>query len=198
MLAAVGHRLDGPRSATGGHYLKPWDDGAVVKVPIAERPPLRSIVQTPLEGCRDSGGDPVGSQSGMNVLVLTPEPIGAEQLRDALSAELEPADTQVMVIAPALHESPLKFWLSDADEAIAKADRVQRDTLEQLDNAGVPAAADTAEGDPLEAIEDALQTFPADRIVLFKHPEDAQRYREDVDPSELERRFGVPVDPATV
>jgi hypothetical protein len=134
----------------------------------------------------------------MNVLVLTPEPIGAGQLRDALSAELEPADTQVMVIAPALHEGPLKFWLSDADEAIAKADRVQRDTLEQLDNAGVPAAADTAEGDPLEAIEDALQTFPADRIVLFKHPEGAQRYREDVDPSELERRFGVPFDPATV
>jgi hypothetical protein len=134
----------------------------------------------------------------MNVLVLTPEPIGAEQLRDALRAELEPADTQVMVIAPALHEGPLKFWLSDADEAIAKADRVQRDTLEQLDNAGVPAAADTAEGDPLEAIEDALQTFPADRIVLFTHPEGAQRYREDVDPSELERRFGVPVDPARV
>ena len=44
VLAAVEQRLDGPRSATGGHYLKPWDDGAVVKVPIAERPPLRSIL----------------------------------------------------------------------------------------------------------------------------------------------------------
>jgi len=44
VLAAVEHCLDGPRSATGGHYLKPWEDGAVVKVPIAERPPLRSIL----------------------------------------------------------------------------------------------------------------------------------------------------------
>jgi hypothetical protein len=134
----------------------------------------------------------------VNVLVLTPEPIGAEQLRNALSANLEPTETQVMVVAPALHEGPLKFWLSDADDAIAKADRVQRDTLRQLDTAGVSAAADTAEGDPLEAIEDALQTFPADRIVLFTHAEDAQRYREDIDPSEVERRFGLPVDPATV
>ena len=48
-LAAVENRLDGPRSATAGHYLKPWDDGAVVRVPIAERPPLRSILQPPLE-----------------------------------------------------------------------------------------------------------------------------------------------------
>lgn len=44
VLAAVERRLDEPRSATGGHYLKPWEDGAVVRVPIAERPPLRSLV----------------------------------------------------------------------------------------------------------------------------------------------------------
>jgi glycosyltransferase involved in cell wall biosynthesis len=44
VLAAVERRLDGPRSATGGQYLKPWDGGAVATVPIAERPPLCSLV----------------------------------------------------------------------------------------------------------------------------------------------------------
>jgi len=43
VLAAVERRLDGPRSATGGHYLRPWEDGAVVHVPIDERPPLESL-----------------------------------------------------------------------------------------------------------------------------------------------------------
>jgi glucosyl-3-phosphoglycerate synthase len=44
VLAAVEQRIDGPRSVTHGHYLKPWDDGTVVRVPIVERPPLRSRV----------------------------------------------------------------------------------------------------------------------------------------------------------
>lgn len=43
VLAAAERRLDGPRSATGGHYLRPWEDGAVAHVPIDERPPLDRI-----------------------------------------------------------------------------------------------------------------------------------------------------------
>jgi glucosyl-3-phosphoglycerate synthase len=43
VLAAVERRLAGPRSATGGHYLRPWEDGAVVRVPVDERPPLQSL-----------------------------------------------------------------------------------------------------------------------------------------------------------
>jgi hypothetical protein len=134
----------------------------------------------------------------MNVLVLTSEPVGAAQIREALSGHDDTGETEVMVVAPALHESPLKFWLSDADDAIAKADGVRRETLSQLDDAGVPASADTGESDPLDAIEDALRTFPADRIVVFTHPEGEQRYREGLDPDEVQRRFGVPLDLATV
>jgi glycosyltransferase involved in cell wall biosynthesis len=43
VLAAVERRLDGSRSATAGHYLRPWEDGAVVRVPVDERPPLDSL-----------------------------------------------------------------------------------------------------------------------------------------------------------
>jgi hypothetical protein len=43
VLAAVERRLDGPRSSTGGHYLRPWEDGTVVNVPVDERPPLDSL-----------------------------------------------------------------------------------------------------------------------------------------------------------
>jgi glucosyl-3-phosphoglycerate synthase len=42
VLAAVERRIDGPRSATGGQFLRPWEDGRVVRVPVAERPPLNS------------------------------------------------------------------------------------------------------------------------------------------------------------
>jgi hypothetical protein len=103
-----------------------------------------------------------------------------------------------MVVAPALQESPLKFWLSDADDAIEAAKRVKSETLANLDDAGIPATADTGESDPMDAIGDALRTFDADRVVIFTHPEGDQRYREDVDPTEVEQRFGLPVDRAVV
>jgi hypothetical protein len=134
----------------------------------------------------------------MNILVLTSEPISARQLREAVSAPLDAEDAQVMVVAPALQESPLKFWFSDADEAIARADAVRRETVAKLDDAGVPASGDTGESDPFEAIDDALRTFPADRIVVFTHTGEGKRYREDVDAAELQERYGIPVDRAAV
>jgi glucosyl-3-phosphoglycerate synthase len=42
VLAAVERRV-GERSPAGGHYLRPWDDYAVGRVPIEERPPLESL-----------------------------------------------------------------------------------------------------------------------------------------------------------
>lgn len=129
-------------------------------------------------------------------MVLTTEPISAVHLREALPAGIEPEDAEVMVVAPALHENALRFWFSDADEAIGRAHTVGQQSLERLDEDGVSASADTGEGDLVEAAQDALQTFDADRIVLFSHPPAKQRYREDIDARELSERFGLPVDSA--
>ncbi len=135
----------------------------------------------------------------MNILVLTSEPISAQQLRDALGAPAELGeDAQVMVVAPALQDNALKFWVSDADEAIARAETVRAETVARLGADGVAAGGDTGESDPLEAIDDALRTFPADRIVLFAHRAEDRSYREDIDPAELQERYGVPVDRAAV
>lgn len=133
----------------------------------------------------------------MKLLVITSEPISAAQLRDAMHDTTDPQQAEVMVVAPALQESGLRFWMSDADDAIARAEAVRRETLDRLSSEGVPASGDTGEADPAQAIQDALQSFPADRVILFTHGEDDQRYREDVDTSELEQRFGIPVQRAT-
>jgi hypothetical protein len=134
----------------------------------------------------------------MRLLVLTSEPVSADQLRDALPDDTDPTDAEVMVVAPALHESALRFWLSDADDAISRAEEVRRRSLDQLGAEGVSAAGDTGESDPEGAIEDVLETFDAERILVFTHGGDAQRYREDVDADALESRFGIPVTQARV
>ncbi|HEY5242960.1 MAG TPA: hypothetical protein VIJ22_15880 [Polyangiaceae bacterium] len=132
----------------------------------------------------------------MKVLVLASEPISAEELRAALSRGEDPSleDTEIRIVAPALHASALQFWISDADEAISKADAVWRTSVAKLGAAGVDAQGDTGEGDPMRAIADALANFDADRILLFTRPESEQRYREDIDEAELEERFGKPVE----
>jgi hypothetical protein len=43
------------------------------------------------------------------------------------------------------------------------------------------------------ALQDALATFDADRIVVFAHPDDQQKYRENNLAGKAQRRFGIPV-----
>jgi hypothetical protein len=132
----------------------------------------------------------------MRVLVLASEPVSADQLREVLDGDADPSleDTEVRIVAPALHASGLQFWLGDADEAIAKADAVWRASVAELGAAGVDAQGDTGESEPMLAIADALANFNADRILVFSHPESEERYREDIDEAELEERFGRPVE----
>ncbi len=127
----------------------------------------------------------------MKILVIASEPITADDLRAAVGSATAD-DAEVLVIAPALHQSPLRFWLSDADAAIAEAGRVQSETVEQLSDEGITASGDTGESDPLAAVHDSLPTFPAERIVVFSHPTGDQDYREEVSAAEIEKRFGVP------
>jgi nucleotide-binding universal stress UspA family protein len=135
----------------------------------------------------------------MKLLVLTSEPITADQLREVIPGDTDPEQAEVMVVAPALQRDALHFWMSDADEAIERAEAVRRETVQRLDAEGVPASGDTGESDPMVAITDALETFDADRIVLFTHPSSDRRYREDeLNAAEVQERFGRPVDQAAV
>ena len=127
----------------------------------------------------------------MKLLVVTPEPIDAKLLRATLGEEVRGAE--VLVISPATNQSKVAFWVSDSDEAIAEAEAAQEETVERLEEEGVDAAGDTGESEPDVAIQDALATFAADRIVLFSHPD--PDYRED---QALEDRFGVPVTHAEI
>jgi hypothetical protein len=132
----------------------------------------------------------------MRLLVVTPEPVDANALRATLGDDVEGAE--VLVVSPAGHQSKVAFWVSDADEAIAEADAAQEETVERLEEQGVDAAGDTGEAEPAQAIQDALATFKADRIVVFSHPEGDRDYREDDGLADAERRFGVPLTHALI
>jgi hypothetical protein len=132
----------------------------------------------------------------MKLLVLATEPVGADHVRTALGEE-DLADAQVLVVSPAVNESPVAFWMSDSDEAIQDAESAAAQTAQALSAEGARTRATAGESEPLLALQDALATYPADRVLVFVRDDDAARYREDDVVGEAQRRFGVPVTEVT-
>ena len=132
----------------------------------------------------------------MKLLVLTPEPVDADMLRATLGDEVEGAE--VLVVSPATNQSKVAFWVSDSDEAIHEADVAQEETVERLEEQGIDAAGQAGESEPAVALQDALATFPADRIVVFSHPEGDRDYREDQGLADAQERFGIPITHAVI
>jgi nucleotide-binding universal stress UspA family protein len=132
----------------------------------------------------------------VKLLVVTPEPVDADLLRNVLGDEVRGAE--VLVVSPASNQSKMAFWVSDSDEAIEEAETAQVDTVERLEEDGVDAVGRTGESEPAQAIDDALATFAADRIVIFSHPEGDGDYREDEGLADGESRWNVPVTHALI
>jgi len=116
----------------------------------------------------------------MRILVLARDNVDAARVRSALPGD-DLADAEVLVVAPAEQESKLRFWMSDADDAIADAAGRAQETAAGLEAEGAHARTETGEADPVVAVRDALATFPADRILVFGDEELAQQVRSAVD-----------------
>jgi hypothetical protein len=132
----------------------------------------------------------------LRLLVLAADVIPEAAVEEHLKPRLRARGAQVHVVAPAITGSPLKHTLGDVDDAIVVAEDRLGKSLRNLEEAGVAASGAVGDADPMVAIEDALATFPADRIVVFSHPD--PDYREDAGLGDVEERFGLPVTRATI
>jgi len=126
------------------------------------------------------------------VLVVANETVGGETLRDCIRQKTEGYREEVLVVTPALN-SPLKHWASDEDEARAAAQKRLDASLARLRQAGVQARGEVGDGEPLQAIEDALRTFGADEIIISTHPEGRSHWLERGVVSGARERFAVPI-----
>jgi hypothetical protein len=125
------------------------------------------------------------------ILALVSEPVSGAALKKAVNGE-RVEGAEVLVVAPALN-TRTRFWLSDPDPAIERAEEVQEETVERMDEEGIDAAGDTGESDPLLAIRDALATFSADEIVLFTHAGGERNWLEEGLVDQVKERFDGPV-----
>lgn len=145
---------------------------------IRQRPPQAHVVH--------DGGP------ARRILVVANETVGGGELRELLGRRAEGVDEEVLVVCPALN-SKLHTWTSDEDGARAAAQERLDASLGRLRAEGVAARGEIGDGDPLQALEDALRTFPADEIVVSTHPPGRSHWLERGVVDEARMRFDVPV-----
>ena len=92
------------------------------------------------------------------------ETVGGEALREQIAKQTEGYRAEVLVVTPALN-SPIRHFTSDVDGAREQARQRLEQSLGRLRDAGIEARGEVGDGDPLQAIEDALRTFGADEVI---------------------------------
>jgi hypothetical protein len=99
------------------------------------------------------------------------------------------AHAEVLVVAPALN-SWLRHWLSDEDPARRRANERLAVVVGELRRVVEHVEGRVGDADPLQAIADALPTFPADEIVIFGRERSAEHVADLV--TRARERFALP------
>jgi nucleotide-binding universal stress UspA family protein len=133
-----------------------------------------------------------GGPDERRILVIANETVGGGPLLDRIRELSSGDNTQVLVVSPALN-TPLRHWASDEDPAREQARQRLERSLARLEHQGVEARGEIGDGDPLQAIEDALRTFGADQIIISTHPEGRSNWLERGVVTSARERFAVPI-----
>jgi hypothetical protein len=111
-----------------------------------------------------------GAGAGRNVLVVALYVVSPSEVAGA---------ARVLVVAPASNFG-LGRWMSDEVGARVQANERAAAVADLLALRGTRAEGRVGDGDPLQAIADALATFPADEIVIAIPPQIRRRRADEL------------------
>jgi len=134
----------------------------------------------------------VAVEDTWRVLVIANETLHGDRLREEIVRMSAGVAEDVLVVCPALN-SKVRTWTSDEDGA-RDAARARLDAaLETLRGAGLRVRGEIGDGDPLQALEDALRSFSADAIIISTHPAGSSNWLERGVVEAARARVDVPV-----
>ena len=131
------------------------------------------------------------------LLVVATAPVEPGALREAVR-EHAGDEAEIRVVAPASDVSPLQWLASDEDKARQKASEIASEAVQTVEPEAARTEAEVGDTDPVQAIEDALRTFPADEVIVVTRSGDDASWLEQDSAEEARERFGVPVTRLTV
>jgi GABA permease len=136
---------------------------------------------------------PAASPPGEHrILVVANETVGGPELLSELRERAGGNRARVLVVCPALN-SPLGQWTDDLDAAKADAQERLDRSVESFRAAGLDASGEIGDGDPIQAIEDAVRTFRPDELVVSTHPDGRSHWLERGVVDKARERFALPV-----
>jgi len=127
------------------------------------------------------------------ILVVTTAPVEGDALRERVRDHAAGEDAELRVVATASDLSPLDWLATDEDEARREAGQRAADVGEAVAPEADEVETEVGDTDPVQAIEDALRTFPADELLLVTRPDDAAGWLEEGAAAEALARFSLPV-----
>jgi GABA permease len=144
--------------------------------------PETPVAQTPAES-------PAGEY---RILVVANETVGGPELLSEIRTRSVGRKAVVLVVCPALN-SPLRRWVSDEDEARAAAQARLDQSLASMHESGLDVGGEIGDGDPIQAIEDALRTFRPDELIISTHPVGRSQWLERGVVEKARERFALRV-----
>jgi hypothetical protein len=140
---------------------------------------------------------PAHAEGERRFLVIANETVGGPELLKLIQEKSEGVREHVLVVVPALN-SPIRHWVSDEDDARAAAQERLNRSLESMRAVGIDARGEIGDGDPLQAIEDAVRTFAPDELIISTHPPGRSHWLERGVVSGARERFALPVNHVVV
>jgi GABA permease len=144
------------------------------------------------------------------VLVVSNATLRAERLHDHLAEQAKKPDTLFLLVVPAeetgrvlQHEQsfatigrPVPAHEQTTSGTVLAQHRLN-EALSRLRAEGLAIEGMVGDADPLRSVADALPGFKADEIVVSTLPQRLSRWLAADLPTELRRRFGIPVTVVT-
>lgn len=125
------------------------------------------------------------------ILVVANETVGGPELLETVRESARPG-SHVLVVSPALN-SPIRHWASDEDDARARAKERLDTSLASMRASGLQAEGEIGDGDPIQAIEDAIRTFRPDELIVSTHPVGRSHWLERGVVEKARERFDIPL-----
>jgi GABA permease len=136
---------------------------------------------------------PAASPPGEHrILVVANETVGGPELLREIRERSGSEHARVLVVCPALN-SPIRHWASDEDGAREAAQARLDASVTSMRSAGLDASGEIGDGDPIQAIEDAVRTFQPDELIVSTHPPGRSHWLERGVVEKARTRFDVPL-----
>ena len=131
------------------------------------------------------------------LLVVTTAELEPAALQERVREHAGDAPAEIKIVAPASDISPLRWLASDEGDARGEAEQVAESAAAAVEGQAARVETEVGDTDPVQAIEDALRTFPADEVVVITRAGDDASWLEADAGAAARERFGVPVTQLT-